>query len=116
MSNANVAQYLFFKVTEEAGEAIQAIMKMCQKGPNGKWDDKKTNLEHVTEELSHISTLIAFLLDSELIDNRRFWKEHDVKSEKWGKIIMSLVEEKKNNNDSDERDSDSDGQSTDSGQ
>lgn len=104
-----VADFLFFKVMEESGEAIQAISKMFLHGPNGKWNDEKTNLEHVSEELSDISTFIALLIDLELIDNKLFWSSHDKKAEKIKKKLEAMIEkEDKNNNNSDGRKASSD--------
>lgn len=106
-----VADYLYFKTMEEMGESIQAISKMFSKGAGGKWDEKKTNFEHVSEELSNVSTCIAMLIDLQLLDLKLFWAEHDKKAEKWGTAVQSMISKINKKKDSDD---DSNGRETDS--
>ncbi len=99
-----VPDYLFMKTVEECGEAIQEIMKMFQHGAT------EENRTRVAEELSDVSTFIAFLIDLELIDNKVFWAKHDKTKTKYVERIKAMVERaENNNNDSDGRKDSSDG-------
>lgn len=103
-----VADYLYLKAMEECGEAVQAISKMFRKGVGAKHDDEKTTLVHVSEELSNVSTIIAMLIDLELLDNKKFWAEHDKKAEKWGTKVAEMINKVgKTDNDSDGREASS---------
>lgn len=98
-TNVGVADYLYFKAMEECGEATQAICKMFLGGVGGKWDDGRTNLEAVSEELSDVSTIISLLISLELIDNKKFWAKHDTKTKKLTEKIEAMIEKAKSTDD-----------------